>query len=40
MTDDEKIEFWTGLSRLYDQTLALRDETIELRKVARHIRGW
>lgn len=24
MTDDEKMEFWNALGRLYDETLALR----------------
>jgi hypothetical protein len=24
MNDDEKMEFWNGLARLYDETLALR----------------
>ena len=30
----QKKEFWDSLARLYDETLALRGETIELRKVA------
>jgi len=25
VTEDEKMEFWSGLGRLYDETLALRE---------------
>ena len=34
MTDDQKMDFWSALARLYDETLVLRDQTVELRKVA------
>jgi len=39
MSDDERMqywkdEFWKGLSRLYDETLVLRDQIADLRKVA------
>ena len=30
MSDDEKIEFWNGLARLYDESLALKESIREL----------
>jgi hypothetical protein len=35
MTDDEKMEFWTALGRLYDSTLSLQRATEALRDVAQ-----
>ena len=34
MTDDEKMEFWSALGRLYDSTVALKDATEALHHVA------
>jgi len=30
VSDDEKIEFWNGLARLYDESLALKESIREL----------
>jgi len=34
MNEHEKMEFWNSLARLYDETLALKEETLALRVVA------
>jgi hypothetical protein len=34
MTEDEKMEFWKALGRLYDETLLLRESIADLRQVA------
>jgi hypothetical protein len=34
MNEHEKMEFWNGLARLYDETLALKEDIIKLQKVA------
>lgn len=34
MSDDEKIEFWKALGRLYDSSLALQRASEALQKVA------
>ena len=33
MTDYEKEEFWKGLNRLYESSVAIRDATEELRRI-------
>ncbi|HUE21365.1 MAG TPA: hypothetical protein VMQ86_06770 [Bryobacteraceae bacterium] len=35
VTEDEKMEFWSGLGRLYDETLALREAAGHLADAAR-----
>jgi hypothetical protein len=34
MSDDEKMEFWNGLARLYDETLAIKEDILRLEKLA------
>ena len=34
MSDDEKMEFWNGLARLYDETPAIKEDILRLQKLA------
>ena len=34
MNEHEKMEFWNSLARLYDDILALKEETLALRTIA------
>jgi hypothetical protein len=34
MNDGEKMEFWNGLARLYDETLAIKEDILRLQVLA------